>query len=107
MTKLVQFLDQKDKGIWANIRMDNNDPCWIGVAQTGVLVKKSKIGMFGAKLYNENLADSVSCENKLREAFPDDKTPPEMEHFLLKAFTNAVLHCSSIEEVKRVLNDEG
>ena len=33
--------------------MNNNDPCWIGIALTGVLVKKSKIGVFGAKLYEE------------------------------------------------------
>ena len=48
MTKLSLYLDGGVKGCWSNIRMDNDDPCWIGIADTGVSIKKSKIGiMFG------------------------------------------------------------
>jgi hypothetical protein len=32
--------------------MDNGDPCWISIANTGVLVKKSKLGLLGEKLYS-------------------------------------------------------
>jgi hypothetical protein len=52
MTEFVRFLDADKKPRWANIRMDYRAPCWVGIAQTGVLVKKSKIGMFATKLYN-------------------------------------------------------
>jgi len=53
MTELTRFMDHNWKGRWANIRMDMGDPCWVGIAQTGILVKKSKVGWFGAILYEE------------------------------------------------------
>ena len=52
MTEIHSFKDNNST-CYANIRMDNGDPCYVSVAQTGVLVKKSKIGMFGAKLYEK------------------------------------------------------
>lgn len=106
MTKLHAYLDAGTKGVWANIRMDNNDPCWIGIADTGVLVKKSKIGMFGAKLYDEKVTVAVNTAMGLSQRFPDELTPSDIQHPLLKAFTNAVLHCDDIGEVKRVLNND-
>jgi len=33
--------------------MDNGEWCWVGFAPTGILVKKSIYGLFGAKLYVE------------------------------------------------------
>lgn len=105
MTHLVRFLDAAPKGVWSNIRMDNNDPCWIGVADTGVLVKKSKIGVFGRKLYDESISKSANTALALSKQYQDDMTPSEMRHPLLKAFANAALHCSTIEEVSKVLND--
>ena len=104
VTHLSSYLDAGSEGQWASLRMDNNDPCWIGVAQTGVLVKKSKIGMFGSKLYDKNVTASTNTARGLSKRFPTNLTPPDMQHPLLKSFTNAVLHCSGIEEVRRVLN---
>ncbi len=105
MTNLLRFLDAGPKGVWANIRMDNNDPCWIGVADTGVLVKRSKIGMFGAKLYDEKPPKAAVTAIGLHNLFVDDLTPTDMRHPLLKAFANAVLHCPDLEEAKLLLND--
>ncbi len=106
MTRLVLFLDDNRKGRWANIRMDDESPCWIGIAQTGVLVKRSKAGMFGRKLYHEkNLHRAANKAMTLHEVFSDDLTPAEMWNPVLKAFTNAILHCSTIEEVERILNE--
>lgn len=106
MTHLVRFLDSGPKGVWSNIRMENNNPCWIGFAQTGVRVKKSKVGMFGKTLYEKNASDSANTALALSKLYGDDLTPSEMRHPLLKAFTNAVLHCSNLEEVISILNDE-
>lgn len=105
MTDLVRFLDAASKGVWSNIRMDNHNPCWIGVAETGVRVKKSKFGMFGRKLYDDNISNSAITALALSKLYQDNLTPSEMRHPLLKSFTNAVLHCSTIEEVRKVLND--
>ena len=107
MTKLTGFMDNDGKGLWANIRMDNGDPCWIGIAKTGITVKKSRIGLFGAKLYEEkNLFLAARKAAGLGEQFPNDLTPPEMRNPVLKSLVNAVLHCRTIVEVTKVLNEE-
>ena len=108
MTTLHSFKDDDRKGRWANIRMDNGDPCWISVAQTGILVKKSKLGFMGAKLYEEtNVHEAVKTGMALSEQYPDDLTPDGMTNPVLKAVVNTVLHCSSLAEVTRVLNGTG
>ena len=106
MTELVRFLDDDRKGRWANIRMDNGDPCWIGIAQTGILVKKSKIGLFGAKLYEEkDIYKAAKTAQILSEKYQDDLTPNEMCNPVIKSIVNAILHCSSLAEVTIVLNE--
>lgn len=105
MTKLVRFVDKIGKGCWAGLKMDDNDPCWISVAQDKILVKKSVFGLFGAQLYCErNVYNAGNTARALSEKYPDDLTPPEMTNIVLKAFTNAVLHCSNLSEVTHVLN---
>ncbi len=104
MSELHSFKDGK-AGCYSNIRMDNGDPCYISVAQTGVIVKKSKIGMFGAKLYEEtNVYDAAKNAERLHGLYPD-KTPTDMTNPVLKAFTNAALNCRTLAEVTRILNE--
>jgi hypothetical protein len=106
MTELIRFLDDDRKGRWANIRMDNGDPCWISIAQTGIFVKKSKIGLFGAKLYEEkNIYKAAKTAQALSKQYPDDLTPDGMWNPVLKSIVNAILHCSNLAEVTIVLNE--
>ena len=106
MPELARFVDDNRTGCWAIVRMDNGDPCWIGIAQTGILVKKSRTGLFGAKLYEEkNVYKAVRTAGILNLTYSDDLTPDTMRNPVLKAITNAVLHCRSLAEVVRVLNE--
>jgi hypothetical protein len=110
MTILKDFVDEANKGCFANVRMDNDDPCWISVAtevgvKTEVLVKKSKLGLFGTKLYSSDQPGKTVTA--LWKLYPESLTPPEMKSPVLKAFTNAVLNCSDLDEVKKVLNEAG
>ena len=106
MPELLRFKDDDRKGCWANIRMDNGDPCWVSIAQTGVLVKKSREGSFGAKIYAEkNIHEVAKKVAALVQLYPDMVTPPEMLNIVLISFVNAVLHCSSLADVSRVLNE--
>lgn len=41
MAELKAYKDTSGQ-CWATLRMENNDPVWIGVAQTGVTVKNLK-----------------------------------------------------------------
>lgn len=104
MTELHHYKDGP-KACYANIRMDNGDPCFISVAQTGILVKKSKTGMFGAKLYEvKNVHEAAMAAKAVQYLYPERLTPPDIKNLALNAFTNAVLHCSTLAEVTRVLN---
>jgi hypothetical protein len=86
--------------------MDNGDPCWISIAQTGILVKKSKIGLFGARLFEEkNVYKAAKTAQVLSAQYPDDLTPVEIRSPALKSIVNAVLHCDNPAEVTRVLNE--
>jgi hypothetical protein len=104
MTRLHSFKDNKGS-CYANVRMDNGDPVFISVAQTGVLVKKSKLGIFGPKLYeSRTVYDAAMTAQALDALFPDYVSMEGMTNAALRAFTNAALHCSTIVEVTRVMN---
>ena len=104
MTELHSYKDS-GAGCFANIRMDNGDPCFISVAQTGVLVKKSKLGWLGAKLYDEKLVyNAAKTAQALAEIYPEKLTPEDITNPVLDAFTNAVLHCSTLAEATIVIN---
>ena len=106
MAQLIRYLDDDRKGRWANIRMDNGDPCRVSIAQTGILVKKSKVGIFGAKLYEEkNTYKAAKTAQTLCKEYPNDLTPDELLHPVLKSIVNAILHCDNLGEVTRVLNE--
>jgi len=105
MTKLVDFTDN-GKACYSIVQMSNGDPCWIGIAQTGILVKKSRLGFLGAKLYEEKNAYKAAMTAKtLSFKYPDDLTPNDMFNPVLQSITNAVLHCDNVAEVAIVLNE--
>ncbi len=69
MTKLHSYKDS-GSGCFANIRMDNGDPCFISVAQTGVRVRKSRLGFFGAKLYDKRVRTATRTAQALAGMYP-------------------------------------
>jgi len=106
MARLIRFLDNDDKNHRASIRMDDGTPCWIRIDHTGILVKKSKIGLFGAKLYQgRNIDKAMEIAKVLKKQYRDDLTPDDMHNPVLKSTVNAVLHCNDLAQVARVLNE--
>ena len=84
---------------------DYREICQISVEQTGVIVKKFIKGMVGLKEYGrEAVYDADKIGTVLHQLYPDDLSPQEMKNPVLKSFTNAILHCSNLDEVTRVLN---
>jgi len=89
----------------ANVKLDSGEPCFISIAQTGVLVKRSRLGIMGAVLYNESVVYKNAMTAKaLRYLYPARRTPAGITNAALVEFTNAALHCSSAIEVTNVLN---
>jgi hypothetical protein len=92
----------------AVIRMDDGDRVHISVKSTGVIIRNSRIGLLGKKIF-----ESTSYEDAAVKASDFDRlyrrhlTPPGMNEPVLKAFTRAVLHCTTIAEVTGILNTPG
>jgi len=104
MSRLHSFKDGKGT-CYSNVRLDNGDPIFISVAQTGVLVKKSKLGLFGPKLYqSRTVYDAAATAQTLHTLFPNYVGADGITNPTLRSFTNAVLHCSTTAEVANVLN---
>jgi hypothetical protein len=90
---------------YANVKLDSGEPCFISIAQSGILVKRSRLGLFGPALYKQSdLYKNAMTAKALHYLYPTKKTPAGITNAVLQAFTNAVLHCSSAAEVTNVLN---
>jgi len=104
MAKLQSFKDNKN-ACYANVRMPNGDPIFVSVAQTGVVVKKSKLGLFGPKLYESRTAfDAATTAEALSVVVGIHPEAATMTNPVLRAFTSAVLASSTTAEVATLLN---
>ena len=105
MSELNHYRDTP-RQCYANLKLSDASPCFISIAQTGVLVKKSKTGLFGAQLNKEkDVYRAAMTAKALAYLFPETKVPDDISNIVLKAFTNAALHCTSAEELTLTLNE--
>jgi hypothetical protein len=104
MAKLVKFMDGKF-ACWSRVDLDNGEPIWISVAHSGVLVKKSKWGIMGEKLYKANAHESHLTGAALLSLYMDDgiKAEYDMMHkisnYILFAFTLAAMVSESSNQL--------
>jgi tetratricopeptide (TPR) repeat protein len=96
---LLRFADGGGQ-CWARVQTESGEPIYISVARTGILVKRSRLGIFGTTIYAEctvvNLgetAHALQCE------LTADKTPDEMTNPVLKVFTQAALESRDAAEL--------
>ena len=105
MGSLLRYVDEVGKGCWARVTLENGDPIWISVAQTGVVVKKSRLGLFGAKLYEQKKIELVASQAfNLDDEIMEYSTPPEMTHPVLKVFTQVALESKTANHVAARMN---
>jgi len=94
-----------NRGMASVVRMDNGDPVHISVRGSGVIVRHSRLGFLGAKLYEStSYDDAASTAKDLHGLYCSQLTPPGMNEPVLMAFTKAVLHCSTVAEIMDILN---
>jgi hypothetical protein len=104
--KILFFADNPKQGCGATVMLESGEPCILSIAQSGVLVKKSRLGLLGATLYNEkNVYINAQRTGALAYLFPIKRFPDGMPSLNLRAFFNAILHCHSATEVCVTLND--
>ena len=108
MTSIHSYKDTSGQ-CWANIRMPNGEPVWISVANTGVIVKNSRLGILGKKLFEGGRKDPkhfATVMINLQKKFPNNLIPAECDitSTVLKTFVNVCLHCSSLSEIEEVFD---
>ena len=104
--KILFFADSLKRGCGATVLLELGEPCLLSIAQSGILVKKSRYGFFGAELYNEkNVYINARRTGALAYLFPDKQFPDSVSSPNLRAFFNAILHCRSAVEVCTTLNE--
>jgi hypothetical protein len=87
--------------------MDNGDAVTISVVAAGVSVRWSRFGLVGRRLYRADTLERAAATARRLEAIGNGHlTPPGMDDPLLRVFTKAVVHCSTVAEVSELLNGE-
>ncbi len=92
-------------GCWSRVDCENGDPIWISIAQTGIIVKKSRLGWMGAQLFYEKDLYKIGqiCEN-LNLLVQRYNLPLDMNNPVLRLFTQICLNCSTALEICNTLN---
>jgi hypothetical protein len=104
--EILFFADSITQGCGATVTLPSGEPCRLSIAQSGIRVKKSRFGLYGAILYNEtNSYINAQRTGALAYLFPDKRFPDGISSPNLRAFFNAILHCGSAVEVSRTLNE--
>jgi len=106
MTELIRFEDNNHVAAWALLRMSDGHPCWVGYDKTGIRVKKSRIRLFGARLFEErDLIKVARIRQALNSSYPKDITPRGMRCPNLKSVVNAILHCDTLAKAQAILDE--
>lgn len=86
--------------------MSNGDPIWISIARTGVIVKRSRLGLMGTILLKESNALILGrIYEAINKQVLECKTPSNMTNPLLKVLTQAALDADSGSQLKIRLDD--
>jgi hypothetical protein len=103
--KILYFADDPKRGCGATVRFPSGEPCMMSIAQTGIRVRKSRFGLFGALLYDEkNAFINAQRTGALAYLFPKKRYPDGVSNVNLRAFFNALLHCNNAAEASTTLN---
>jgi hypothetical protein len=114
MGKVIRFQDD-GKACYSRVDWESGDPAFISVAQVGVLVKRSRLGILGVKLYDETdihncVAMSRVLDNHILSPSSISSLPPGLNGPVLQSFTrlaieatSAVEFCTHIGEARRLV----
>jgi len=111
MAKIVKFKDGNFV-CWSRVDLDNGEPIWISVARSGVMIKKSKWGLLGEKLYSANAYEANLTAVALIAIYLDEGIPEEddllnnMTNHLLRTFTLAAMESESASQLSIRLNSD-
>jgi hypothetical protein len=79
------------------------DPIWISIARTGIVVKKSKTGLFGKKIFQGTPDQSAEKTQQLYEAFGNVQIPNVVNNLALRIWIQAAICMRDSTEFVQVL----
>ena len=100
--KLLYYADSSNgrPGFGATVKMESGETYSVSFAHNGVLVKKTRFGIFGPKIYEvEDFGEMVEMVEKLNDLFPENKLPVEFENPIIRAFANAIWQSYSCSQL--------
>lgn len=118
MGTLIRFQDDQ-RGCFSRVDWESGEPAFISIAQTGVLVKRSRMGLFGMKLYVEtDIYDCAAMSRVLDEqvlgaesllAIPNGLFSPVLQSFTRLAMEtkSAAEFCTAIGGARRLVRGGG
>jgi hypothetical protein len=99
MNTLLRFGDTQGLQCWSQVKTSIGETIWIGIAQTGILIKLSKWGLFGKKLFEEtNPFKAGEIARRLSSYIDDAPIPEGMSNIVLISLTANALQCSTSNE---------
>jgi hypothetical protein len=105
LSKLLRYEDNQ-KQCWSRVDLSNGDPIWISIARTGIVVKRSRLGLMGTILLKEsNTRILYRIYEAISKQVLEYKTPSNMTQPFLKVLTQAALDADSASQLKILLNN--
>jgi len=102
--KLIRYIDDA-RACFSRVDWRSREAAFISIAQTGVLIKRSRYGIFGAKLYVET--DIHSCmemsrvlDNVILSKSSSLRLPKTLADPVLRSFTRLAIETNSAVEFR-------
>jgi hypothetical protein len=96
MSHVVRFVDGKF-GCWSRVDLDSGEPITISVIQTGVVIKKSRTGIFGPTLFDEReVIRAAMTAQVLNSQITSYATPTGITNAVLRVYTQVALDSTSV-----------
>lgn len=99
---LVRYQDDTS-GCWSRVNWENGEPAFVSISQEGVLVKRSRLGFLGTKLYVErDIHQCVAMSRVLDEHILNSSSlgliPDGLTGAVLVSFTRLAIETKSASE---------
>lgn len=84
--------------------MDNGEPCYISSTSSGLVIKKSRLGLFGNNVFVADVDAYARLAMMLYNLDRGILTPPDIRTPHLQVVVNEILHSKSLDEVSLKFN---
>jgi hypothetical protein len=101
MGALIRVREQKAR--YSRVDLESSDPVWISVAQTGVVVKRSRLGLLGTVIYSESNLRHVVAHCRHLDALVHGPAVPFSDP-VLGPYTRAALSARNMGALRALLS---